>query len=289
MQETQNSIPYPQIKSWMHKRCDVPTVSLQSKQEIWARQPAKIQVADAILSRLMIRGGLLKGNMKWVSIKILARVFKLYFRILHSFKVKGLEKIPKSGCIFYLNHPGSLDPFVLLAALPFPFCAFVSWGDGWFSDMYERIYGFSSRRELPREVMIEKMIRTILCRNRYFAIWPEGHPTRYGLVLQGFSSFVRVYATLNNTKDRIPFMPVTIRGSGGYVYDLKPHIRPISLYFHDPIFIERKWIQKPEAGGKSPREITDYLMQHLARLNGQKKFYENDRLSRRRQRRYHYK
>jgi len=58
---------------------------------------------------------------------------------------------------------------------------------------------------------VEAMIRRILLHNRFFAIWPEGHPHK-GPIEQGFSSIVRVYATLNSDRDRIPFLPVLIRG-----------------------------------------------------------------------------
>ncbi len=211
--------------------------------------------------------------------KFVVTGFRWYFRIFNGLKAYGLENIPPKGCIFYVNHPGSFDPPILFAAIPhIQMGAFISWGDGWFADTLEACYGLSPFRQANMPLKVEKMVREILLRNRFFAIWPEGHPHK-GPVEQGFSSIIRVYATLNYNRDRIPFVPVLIRGEAAERKNLQHKMGPIEILFFKPIFIDRQWLKPPTEGGKTPREIIDFLMHYLARKNGQVTFAYNNRLA----------
>jgi hypothetical protein len=191
-----------------------------------------------------------------------------------------LNNIPPTGCIFYVNHPGSFDPPILYAVIPhIQVGSFISWGDGWFADMIEACYGMSAYRQPGMPQKVEAMIRQILLRNRFFAIWPEGHP-HPGPIEQGFSSIVRVYATLNYDRDRIPFLPALIRGEAAVRREVQHKPGRIEIHFFKPVFIDRQWLKPPAEGGKTPREIIDFLMLHLAQKNGQSSIVPNPRLQR---------
>ena len=56
---------------------------------------------------------------------------------------------------------------------------------------------------------------------------------------------------------------------------MKPNTQKIKVQFFNPFFIHREWLKTPEEGGKTPREITDYIMDKLAKFNGQKTFLPN--------------
>jgi hypothetical protein len=129
--------------------------------------------------------------------------------------------------------------------------------------------------------MVEKMIRQVLQHNTFFAIWPEGFPNRDGKVRQGFSSVARLYSVINCQEDKIPFLPVLIQGSGVYIYEVKVKRGPIAIRYGNPFYIPREWLKTPEEGGKSPREITDYIMMKLAKMQKQTELVPNPRLEHR--------
>lgn len=244
-------IPFPEYNSWMFTRTHIKELSIEEKQNMWKNQPKHDYLLESIMSRILIKGGLLKPNFRHVLFKLITRYFLLYFKLQNRFRVYGREKIPKNGCIFYLNHPGSYDPLIFFAASQLETGAIFSWGNGWFMDMLERVYGQITRYWFRSgDELIERMIRVILQKNRYFAIWPEGHPTQHGYVKQGFSSVAKVYATINCKEDKIPFMPVLIRGSGVYMHKPGIHRGAIEVHFLDPFFLPREWLRLPEEGGK---------------------------------------
>lgn len=271
-------IPRTALHSWMHDRVPLPRVTRGELRARWRRQPIVPLALDAFLSRVMKWTGLLKPGIRHVTLKLVRGFFRWMFRILNRLHVHGADNIPETGALFYVNHPGVYDPMILLAALPKPFGALISWGNGWFSDMVERFFGFVASRGEPREVKVEKMVHQVLTRNRYFAIWPEGHPTKHDGVERGFSSIVRVYAVLNSRRDRVPFVPVLIRGAQVYQVNAAPHVGPIDVHILEPFFVDRAWLRPPDAGGKTPREIVDYLMERLAHARGQRTLKPNPRL-----------
>nr|MDO8109691.1 hypothetical protein [Candidatus Sigynarchaeota archaeon] len=204
-----NKIPFPEFTSYMHERCDVARETLEDRQKRWKNQPTLVIALDAVMSRVGVKGGFFKGVGKYVFYKFVVRIFRHYFKAFNNLKIFGVENIPKdSGGIFYVNHPGSYDPIIMAASIPdLIFGGFVSWGNGWFADLIEMYYGLSSLRRFDRQHAIEYMIRLLLQKNKFFALWPEGHP-HLGPIEQGYSTIIPVYAALNHDKDRIPFLPV---------------------------------------------------------------------------------
>jgi 1-acyl-sn-glycerol-3-phosphate acyltransferase len=278
-------IPFPNYQSWMHERCELPKPTIHQRIHTWMNQPRMIIAFEAVLSRFIKWAGWYKGAMKDVFYQMVAYSFRGYLKLFNQLKIVGVDNIPKKGCIFYVNHPGSYDPLILIGAIPkIQMGGFMHWGNGWFAYMLEKIYSISPFRYPKGYMVVEAIIRLILTKNRYFSIWPEGHPHE-GPIEIGFSGIVRVYATLNYDKDRIPFVPVLIRGEGCYRQSVQHKSGPIQINFYNPIFIDRSWLRKPEEGGRDPIDIIHYLMMFLAKKNGQTSLASNRRLEHRRTKR----
>jgi 1-acyl-sn-glycerol-3-phosphate acyltransferase len=237
------------------------------------------KVLDSIVSRFVKHARLFLPHRRWVFYKVVLKFFAGYLRLFNRKRVYGKENVPRHGAIIYANHISSFDPFVLFTSMPQPFCgSLMSWGNGWFADAIDRFYGLVRfRGEDSREVKVEKMVRSILEKNAFFGIAPEGFVAREFAIHQGFSSVAEVYATVNSLRDAIPLLPVLIRGGEPY-RSIRPNTRPIDIHFFKPFFLPRKWLLPPEEGGKTPREITDNLMHRLARYAGQETFVANPRL-----------
>jgi 1-acyl-sn-glycerol-3-phosphate acyltransferase len=271
-------IPFPQFHSWLHERIAVPRERYSQVQARWTQQTPAERVGDAIISRIFKFIRYFGSFHQFVPYKIVAGVFQIYLRIFHRLRVFGLHNIPKQGAIFYVNHPSQIDPLILMASLPFQISGLIAWGRGWLADMFEYKYGLISLRGREMHVNIERIIRQILLKNRYFAIWPEGHPTYSQQLEEGQSGIIRVYSALNYDGNRIPFVPVLIRGAEVYlikeshsiINPPKFRLNPIETHFFPPIWIPREWLQPLEQQGKPPREIIDYLMHHLAAKQGQR-------------------
>lgn len=266
-------IPFSQYESWMHQRIPLKRESRAEISQRWLTQPKSARIADAILSRFFQFLNRFGKNIDHVLYKLITKIGYIYFRLHNRLKVYGLENIPPNGGIFYVNHPGQMDPALLAAALPFQIGGLIAWGNGWAMDKLEYRFGLLSLRHNKMVEVVERIVRQILLKNRFFAIWPEGHPTYKRRLEEGHSSIVRVYAVLNSLSNKIPFIPVLIRGAQCFRIkehtwkaefpNLKPTM-PIEVHFFPPIFLERTWLAPPDHGGKTPREIIDYLMLQLA-------------------------
>ena len=273
-----DEIPHPELQTWMfsHKRLDLTKAA--SSGTITQQKQEEYRFFNYIVSVLLKLFHFEDKKYRFGFYHVLMGFIRFYFRIFNRLEIHGKEKVGRSA-IFLINHPGSLDTLIFEAIMGTPVSCFIGWDNEWFiSNVLEKLLGFLNR-EGTSEEQIEKIIRTILEKNRYFAIWPEGTLSRKGLVMQGFSGIVKAYAVLNAQKDIIPFQPVLIQGSQCYNYQFLPRTNKIAIKFLDPIFIPRDWLKKPEQGGKTPREIMDFLMNILARENGQKCFISNHRLN----------
>ncbi|MHA1820131.1 MAG: lysophospholipid acyltransferase family protein [Promethearchaeota archaeon] len=293
-------IPYPYLSAWSFKRIEIPDKFILDKERIEASLE-RYKDMNKIFLRLYKTNLFkrLKEHPRFLFL-LFVLVFRSYFKLINRLEVSGRENIPKKGAIFYANHPGSMDVLILVASAGIPISCFIAWDNFFLTRLGEKILGFINKHRIRfakniklsnnhkdglkfGDVLIEKMIRTILLKNRYFAIWPEGGLEENGKVMQGFSGIVKVYKCLNAKRDIIPFVPVLINGSECYHIDKNPKLKPvfqkIKIQFLKPVFIKRDWLKLPNEGGKTPRQIIDYLMKILAEKNHQKKLYTNPYLN----------
>jgi len=269
----EENIPFPHLESWMHKRIKLKRETYQQLLKRYENLPFYERIIGSILSRWIKFTRLDKSIRKWVIYKLAMNVLYLFYRIRNRIEIINKEKIPKKCAIFIINHIKGVDVVAtFLAAFRKPCGVFTSVGNGFFADFFENLYGFVCRRGTSEE-MVEKMVRTILKVNSFFAIWPEGTLERENKVMQGFSGIVKVYATLNSKRDIIPFVPI-------FMTEANMHSKIIFKVL-DPIFINREWLKSPCEGGKTPREIIDYIMMKLAKVRNQDHLAINPLLERR--------
>ncbi|HMF33752.1 MAG TPA: 1-acyl-sn-glycerol-3-phosphate acyltransferase [Candidatus Lokiarchaeia archaeon] len=277
-----DSIPFPHLTSWMHERIPLPPLEEpDAAQTRYLQQRPDVQLEDRIFNVIYKLTRLGKRSSRWVKYKFAMVVVRNVFKLTNRLEIRGKENIPAKGGIFIMNHRGDLDVLLFLVSFGRPVGVFTDVGDSWVADAFERLLGFVPRRGTA-PIMVEKMIRMLAQRNRYFGMWPEGTPSRTGEVMQGFSSIVKVYAVLNAKKDVVPFVPVLMQGMEAYSHHRVNRFQKITVEFLKPVFVPRSWLNPPEEGGKTPREIIDALMLILARKLGQAKLVINPRLESRR-------
>ncbi len=273
-------VPFPWLKSWMHERIPIPAGSPEVNAKMHRRYDEIFLSVQSLLTRFLMRTHFLRH--RWVGYRVVMGTIHVYMKVFHRLESRGKENIPRGGGIFYLLHNGDEDVINFLGAFKKPIGVFTDVGPGFFADFLERFFGFVTRRG-TREVMVEKMIRTIWQKNKDFVMWPEGSPSRDSHPMEAFSGIVRVYATLNATKDRIPFVPVLMRGTEMYRKKNSRKLQKHLIEYLKPIYIPRDWLERPEDGGKTPREIINALMLVLARKVGFTTLKKNYALQRRRQ------
>lgn len=268
-------IPFSHLESWMHKRIPIPKETKEQMMQRYNDQHKTEKVIASVVSRIIKMLHLHNSPLMLPIYRLITRLLYVFYRIKNRMELRGWENIPRKGGIFIVNHIAGQDVVIpFLAAFREPIGVFTSMGNGYFADFMEENLYFVCRRGM-NNIMIEKMIRTIYLKNRYFVMWPEGTLERHGRVIQGFSGIVKVYATLNSKRDLIPFVPV-------YMTEAGPKDKIIFKCFK-PLFIPREWLKKPEEGGKTPREIIDYLMMIHARVKKQDKLDKNWALEHRRE------
>jgi 1-acyl-sn-glycerol-3-phosphate acyltransferase len=295
-------IPHADHVSHMHQRIEVQRETIEERD---ARYEAKNDREDMIwtlVSRFGKRFHFI--HYRWIWWKFIMLIAHGYMKAFHRLEVRGKENIPEGGGIYYLLHNGDNDVIYFLAAMQKPFGVFTDVGVGYFADFMEHIFGFVTRRGY-NYVMIEKMVQTILCKNKDFAMWPEGTPS-HDAPAQGFSGIVKVYATVNAKRDLVPFVPVLMRGSETIAHDIAwaakhpnkrakhagewyhhhkhdPRLWKVLVEILKPVYIPREWLKPEEEGGKLPRELIDKLMLALARKAGYSTLKQNRALEHRRQ------
>lgn len=265
----------------MHHRIPLPYESPAERMRDWQRQPTVARVFDVLLSNLAKWTHAFSPTRRYVVYRAVNAFFYFYFKLFNRLRILDAHNVPKSGAIVYITHHSVMDPLILFACFPrYFFGGLINWGNGWFADAGDRFLGLVRFHERDtRQIKVEKMIRVILQKSPHFVIAPEGLIDHSTTVYQGFSSIVDVYATVNAHADRIPFVPVLIRGAEKY-HHIKPNTDQITIRFFKPLFLPRSWLNHPDHGGKTPREIIDFLMHRLARYAGQPTFTPNPRLER---------
>ena len=264
-----------------HKRVPIPKLNPQSRLQRYKNLRTDTKIFESFVSRLYKVGKKLQIS-RWAAYRFAMGMLRLKYALFNRIEIRGEEMIPEEGAIFLVNHIGTQDVELFLSVFSKPVSVFTAVGDSWITDFLEYKYYFIPRRG-TRELMVEKMIQNLLHKNRYLAIWPEGTYARHGKIMEGFSGIVRVYATINAKKNRIPFVPVLLQGSDCYgKWGRKSPFGKIIVNYLPPVYLPRKWLSSKTKGGKTPREIINFLMNIMAKANGQISFEPNPLLERRR-------
>jgi 1-acyl-sn-glycerol-3-phosphate acyltransferase len=310
MKNSDKNIPYRFLQSWMHKRIPLQKQTKSELMEIYNSEPKYLQLIEYFLTTIFHRHKLLRSSRVWAFHRVIMGIIHFIFKICNRTEIIGKENIPKEGAIFLINHIHSQDVVLtFMAAFKKPVGAFTDIGEGLIVRMAELI-GIMPR-EGSSSIMVEKMIRQIALKNKYFAMWPEGTPDKGKGIMQAFSGIVKVYATLNSDKNRIPFVPVVMQDTRpnwgvkskeyiqAHMKKIKkiknPKIRrwkylrmfkrrgfnKIVYKYLKPQYIPREWLKLPEEGGKTARFIIDKMMMKIADAFGQKKLSPNPVLDRR--------
>jgi hypothetical protein len=276
------SIPYPNLQSWMHLRSGIPKETIGERNTRYANRFHNMLALDYLISGLARFFHIGNQTIRWAFYRVCMGLLRFQFRILNQIEIRGDDYIPPKGGIFYLNHFGKKDVAIFQAVFGKPLSAFVDSGNGLIADILEKYFYFVLRRG-DTNVLIEKMVQTLLLKNRYFATWPEGTVSDDEQVLEAFSGIIKVYATINAKRDIIPFIPVYMQGTNCYFWHGRRRLKKIYVTYLKPFFLPRDWLKSPTEGGKSPREIANHIMMVLARANGQKELGHNHMLNWRRQ------
>ncbi len=260
-------IPLPRLQSWMHARVPLPIEGRAERMVRYKNQSDQDLLIESIASSILDKTGWLSPKRRWLTYRLVCHAIYNMLRALNRMEVRGRGNIPRAGAIFYVNHLSAFDPAILMAASPIPLGFFVDSGYGWLADTLETAFGFVSHLGTGEEI-VEKFIRTILQKDPFFAIWPEGYYEK-DEVVRGFSGIVKAYAVLNSQRDINPFVPVILQGAQCYRDRTLKRLIKIRVTLIKPVFLPRPWLRPPAEGGKTPREIMDFLMLRLARKLGQ--------------------
>ena len=197
--------------------------------------------------------------MRPVAVPLLRAVFRI--------RVEGRHHIPKRGAaILASNHLSALDHVVLPAATRRPIVNiskvehFENPVKRWFFRQWSVIP--LARGTGDQEAM--DAARAALRAGKLFCIYPEGTRSRDGNLHKGHTGVARLALEL-----RVPVIPVAMKGTfeaypkGGR---LRP-FRPTAAIVGPPIDLSRHWGREDDR--KLCRQVTDDIMQSIARLSGQ--------------------
>jgi hypothetical protein len=105
-----DQIPFPQLQSWMHQRVLIPRETAQQRRIRYQKLPKIELFLEWIVSRLARLLLKLFGiQNRWALWKVMMKLTQWRFRLLNRLEIYGLNNIPASGGIFYMNHIGSKD------------------------------------------------------------------------------------------------------------------------------------------------------------------------------------
>ncbi|MFC1698365.1 lysophospholipid acyltransferase family protein [Candidatus Omnitrophota bacterium] len=186
-------------------------------------------------------------------------LFGAFARICFRLKVEGLENLPKQGgLILAANHASSLDPFILIAAIP----RYVRW-----LIVYE-FYDVAFLRPLLRAMRFIRLANNLpktafraLQQGEMIGAFPEGRRSWGGAVGPG-----RPGVAALARKTGVAIVPVAIVGS----YDALPRtgrglrLRPITVRIGEPLRFPAP-AKKSEAAAADQENIAK-LMQTISHL-----------------------
>lgn len=186
--------------------------------------------------------------------------FRIFGKACFRLRVEGLENLPAQGSfILAANHASSLDPFMLIAAIP----RYIRWlivyeyYDLWYLRWVVRRMRFIRlENNLPKEAF------RALLRGEIVGLFPEGRRTwdgHLGRAQRGVAALAR--------RVSCPVVPVALEGT----FEALPRTRkflkfhPITVRIGKPLFFSATPINK-EDSVKVDQENTQRIMTAIAEL-----------------------
>jgi 1-acyl-sn-glycerol-3-phosphate acyltransferase len=186
-------------------------------------------------------------------------LFKAFARIFFRLKVEGLENLPEQGgFILASNHASSLDPFIIVAAIPryIRWLVIYEYYDLWYLHWIVKRMGFIRvAKNLPKAAF-----RTLL-KGGILGLFPEGRRTWDGQL-----GPPREGAAILARRTRCAVVPLAILGS----FTALPRTRkllkscPITIRIGPPFYLSAA--KDKQRLGDLDRENSRQIMQAIAKL-----------------------
>jgi len=185
--------------------------------------------------------------------------FKLFAKIFFRLKVEGRENLPKQGgFILAANHASSLDPFMIIAAIPryIRWLVIYEYYDLWYLRWILKRMGF-----IRLENSLPKKAFRALSQGEIIGTFPEGRRTWDGQIGQAKRG---VAALARRTSS--PVVPVAILGT----FTALPRTRklakfhPVTVRIGRPLFFSAA--ANKEDNEKMDQEKMRRIMQRIAEL-----------------------
>ena len=191
----------------------------------------------------------------WLTAILFRVLGKIFFRL----KLEGRQNLPrKEGFILAVNHASSLDPFMVIAAIP----RYIRWTVIYeYYDIWYYRWALKWMRFIRVENNLPKEAFRALLRGEIIGIFPEGRRTwdgHLGQAQRGVAALAR--------RTRVPVVPVAVVGTFAALPRTrklaKPH--PVTVRIGAPLSF-------PEPASKEGREKVDQentrrIMQSIATL-----------------------
>ena len=192
--------------------------------------------------------------------RLTSLLFKIFAKVFFRLKVEGQENLPKKGSfILAANHASSLDPFMIIAAIP----RYIRWViiyeyyDLWYLRwLLKRMRFIRVENSLPKEAF-----RTLL-QGGVIGVFPEGRRSwngHLGQAQRGMAALAR--------RTSCPVVPVAIIGTFLALPRTRKRLKlhPVTVRIGRPLFFAEPATKKEDAA-KIDQENIRKIMQNIAEL-----------------------
>ncbi|MBO4549820.1 MAG: 1-acyl-sn-glycerol-3-phosphate acyltransferase, partial [Bacteroidaceae bacterium] len=199
--------------------------------------------------------------------RFVSRLFKYFFRLYNTLKIKGQTNIPAKGaCIIAPNHQSFADGPLVLAGLPWNTLSeyfFYATEEHVRSDYRKRMAAQSNVIVMERANLKNSILKLakVLREGHRVVIFPEGARTHDG----GTVPFKKTFAILAKELD-VPIIPVCIKGAFEALPRGSSFMRPkhIEVTFLDPLTPFRGNNKEPLSYEELTRQTQDAIEKVLA-------------------------